>query len=59
MQQTFITIEEDARRTSKKRNPGKGKPKPQGGGGNTDDSGSSNTSEKEQKGSVAHPVLQM
>jgi hypothetical protein len=44
----FVTIEEDARRTNKKRNPGKGKPKPQG-GGNTDDSGSSSTSEKEQK----------
>ena len=34
---TFVTIKEDARRTNKKRNPGKGKPKPQG-GGNTDDS---------------------
>jgi len=45
---TFVTIEEDARRTNKKRNPGKGKPKPQGGGGNTDDSGSSN-GEKETK----------
>jgi hypothetical protein len=45
---TFVTNEEDARRTNKKRNPGKGKPKPQGGGGNTDDSGSSN-GEKEKK----------
>jgi hypothetical protein len=45
---TFVTIEEDARRTNKKRNPGKGEPKPQG-GGNTDDSGSSSTGEKEQK----------
>jgi len=43
---TFVTIKEDARRTNKKRNPGKGKPKPQG-GGNTDDS--SGTGEKEQK----------
>jgi hypothetical protein len=34
---TFVTIEVDARRTNKKRYPGKGKPKPQG-GGNTDDS---------------------
>ena len=40
---TFVTIEEDARRTNKKRNPGKGKPKLQG-GGNTDDS--SGTGEK-------------
>jgi hypothetical protein len=46
---TFLTIEEDARRTNKKRNPGKGKPKPQGGGGNTDDSGSSSNGKKEKK----------
>jgi len=45
---TFVTIEEDARRTNKKRNPGKGKPKPQGGGGNTDEAGGNN-GEKEKK----------
>jgi hypothetical protein len=44
----FVTIEEDARRTNKKKNPGKGKTQPQGGGTSTDDSGSSN-GEKDQK----------
>ena len=48
---TFVTIEEDARRTNKKRNSGKGKPKPQE--GNTEDSsggnnnGGGNSGEKE------------
>jgi len=46
---TFVTIEEDARRTNKKRNPGKGKPNPKGGGGNADYSGSSSNRKKETK----------
>lgn len=45
---TFVTIEEDARRTNKKRNPGKGKPRPQE-GMNSDESSSSSTNGKEQK----------
>jgi hypothetical protein len=43
---TFVTIEEDARRTNKKQNPGKGKTKPQAGGGASEDSGSSDKKEK-------------
>jgi len=45
---TFVTIEEDAGGTNKKRNPGKGKTKPQAGGGASEDSSSSN-GEKEKK----------
>jgi hypothetical protein len=38
----FVTIEEDARRTNKKRHPGKGKSKSQAEGGTSEDSDSSN-----------------